>query len=56
MSNKKLQEKYEDIYKEGKEKFFSRFVNGKDISETNESESLEVMNGSSALYIIERKK
>jgi len=37
MSNKKLQEKYEDIYKEGKEKFFSRFVNGKDISETDEA-------------------
>jgi len=36
MSNKKLQETYEDIYKEGKEKFFSRFVNGKDISETDE--------------------
>jgi len=36
MTNKKLQEKYEDIYKEGKEEFFSRFVNGKDISETNE--------------------
>jgi 2-polyprenyl-3-methyl-5-hydroxy-6-metoxy-1,4-benzoquinol methylase len=35
MVDKKLHEKYEDIYKDGKEKFFSRFVNGKDISETD---------------------
>jgi len=37
MNNKKLQEKYEDVYKQGKEGFFSRFVNGKDISETDEA-------------------
>ena len=37
MSNKKLQEKYEGVYKQGKEEFFSRFVDGKDISETDEA-------------------
>ncbi len=36
MNNKKLKEKYENVYKQGKEDFFSRFVNGKDISETDE--------------------
>ncbi len=36
MTNKNLQEKYEDVYKKGKEEFFSRFINGKDISETDE--------------------
>ena len=36
MNNKNLKEKYESVYKQGKEDFFSRFVNGKDISETDE--------------------
>ena len=36
MSNKNLLEKYEEIYGDSKEDFFSRFVDGKDISETDQ--------------------
>jgi ubiquinone biosynthesis O-methyltransferase len=35
VDNKKLQEKYDDVYQNGKEIFFSRFINGKDTSETD---------------------
>jgi ubiquinone biosynthesis O-methyltransferase len=35
--NKKLREKYNDVYKNGKESFFSRFSNGEDISETDKT-------------------
>lgn len=35
-STDKLQRLYEDVYSGGKESFFSRFVGGKDISETDE--------------------
>lgn len=35
MSNKHLKSKYEKVYKDGKEIFFSRFQNGVDISETD---------------------
>ncbi len=37
MSNKSLQEKYQEVYRDGKEDFFSRFKDGKDISETDEA-------------------
>ncbi len=36
MNTDKLRDIYEKIYKDGKESFFSRFVDGKDISETNQ--------------------
>ena len=36
MSNKNLQEKYQEVYRDGKEDFFSRFKDGKDISEADE--------------------
>ena len=36
MSNKNLQAKYQEVYRDGKEDFFSRFKDGKDISETDE--------------------
>ena len=36
MNNDELRIKYNKIYSEGKEKFFSKFDNGKDISETEE--------------------
>jgi len=36
MSNKNLLEKYEEIYGDSKEDFFSRFVDGKDIIETDQ--------------------
>jgi 2-polyprenyl-3-methyl-5-hydroxy-6-metoxy-1,4-benzoquinol methylase len=35
-NNEDLQKKYENIYVEGEEKYFSKFVNGVDISETNQ--------------------
>ena len=35
MSNKNLKHKYEKVYKDGKEGFFSRFEDGVDISETD---------------------
>ena len=35
MNNKSLNEIYEKVYKDGKESFFSRFEDGKDISESN---------------------
>ena len=35
MNNKSLNEIYEKVYKDGKETFFSRFEDGKDISESN---------------------
>jgi hypothetical protein len=41
MNNKKLQEKYEDVYKQGKEEFFTRFVNEKDI---NRQEKIKWLN------------
>ena len=36
MNNKNLQEKYQEVYRDGKEDFFSRFKDGKDISEADE--------------------
>jgi 2-polyprenyl-3-methyl-5-hydroxy-6-metoxy-1,4-benzoquinol methylase len=36
MNNKELQDEYNKIYSRGKDKFFSKFENGKDISETKE--------------------
>ncbi len=36
MDNEQLRTKYNQIYSKGKEKFFSKFDNGKDVSETEE--------------------
>jgi len=85
MNNKKIQQKYEDVYKQEKGFFFSRFINGKlmlsDMDKrlknvlrnanfsfrgaqlrecltnvvNHEPNSLQALNGSSTLYIIERK-